>query len=122
MKDTSSIINHHSEIINLMNVSSVSSAAAADPTKGLGTKADGLEVAPGSGAGAFGRLLTQFLGDAGSQQAHAEMGVTNIAAGRADNVHNVMLAMAKADLSFHLVLEIRNRLSEAYQEIMRMQI
>jgi flagellar hook-basal body complex protein FliE len=32
------------------------------------------------------------------------------------------LAVAQADLSFRLILELRNRLSEAYQEIMRMQV
>jgi flagellar hook-basal body complex protein FliE len=98
-----------------MNVSSVSSGAAAEA-------AGHLVVPDGSGAGAFGRVLTQFLGEASSQQAQAERSVTNVATGRAENVHNVMLAMAKADLSFHLVLEIRNRLSDAYQEIMRMQV
>jgi flagellar hook-basal body complex protein FliE len=105
-----------------MNVSSVSSAAAAVPTQSVGTREERLAAPAGSGAGAFARVLTQFLNDAGSQQAHAETSVKNLAAGRADNVHNVMLAMAKADLSFHLVLEIRNRLSDAYQEIMRMQV
>jgi flagellar hook-basal body complex protein FliE len=98
-----------------MSVSSVLSAAAAE-------SAGRLAVPAGSGAGAFARVLTQFLNEASIHQAQAEKSVTNLAAGRADNVHNVMLAMAKADLSFHLVLEIRNRLSEAYQEIMRMQI
>jgi len=96
-----------------MNVSSVSSAAvSAAPSP----------APAGSGASGFARLLTQVVGDAGTQQAQAEQGVNNVAAGRADNTHNVMLSMAKADLSFHLVLEIRNRLSDAYQEIMRMQV
>ncbi len=97
-----------------MNIASVSSAAA--------QSAGRLAAPAGSGAGAFARVLTQFLNDAGSQQANAELSVKNLAAGRAENVHNVMLAMAKADLSFHLALEIRNRLSDAYQEIMRMQV
>ncbi|MGH7169599.1 MAG: flagellar hook-basal body complex protein FliE [Gemmataceae bacterium] len=78
--------------------------------------------AAGSGLGGFSRVLAQFLNDASGQQAHAEQAVQNLAAGRADNVHNVMLSMAKADLSFHLVLEMRNRISDAYQEIMRMQV
>ncbi len=98
-----------------MNVASVSSAAA------TGT-AGAVSRPPESRAGAFARLLTQFVGEAGNLQAQAEKSVTNLAAGRSDNVHNAMLVMAKADLSFHLVLEIRNRLSEAYQEIMRMQV
>jgi flagellar hook-basal body complex protein FliE len=33
-----------------------------------------------------------------------------------------MLAVSQADLSFRMILEIRNRLTEAYQEIMRMQV
>ena len=67
-------------------------------------------------------MLGQFLNDASGQQTHAEQAVQSLAAGRSENVHNVMLSMARADLSFHLVLEIRNRLSDAYQEIMRMQV
>jgi len=114
-EDIPLLSNHPPEIRNPMNVSSVASTAAAEA-------AGRLAVPAGSGASAFARVLTQFLSEASSQQAQAEKSVTNLAAGRADNVHNVMLAMAKADLSFHLVLEIRNRLSEAYQEIMRMQV
>jgi flagellar hook-basal body complex protein FliE len=76
----------------------------------------------GSGTGGFSRLLTGFLETASSQQQHAEQAIANLAAGRASNVHNVMLSMAKADLSFHLVLELRNRLTDAYREIMSMQI
>lgn len=95
-----------------MNIPSVSATTPAGASTGV----------PATSPGGFARLLTQFLGDASTQQANAEQAVSNLAAGRADNVHNVMLAMAKADLSFHLVLEIRNRLSEAYQDIMRMQV
>jgi flagellar hook-basal body complex protein FliE len=100
-----------------MNLSSIQAATA-------GSIAGNAPAAspPASPPGGFGRLLNQVLGDAGTHQAKAEQAVQNLVAGRADNVHNVMLAMAKADLSFHLVLEIRNRLSEAYQEIMRMQV
>jgi flagellar hook-basal body complex protein FliE len=98
-----------------MNISAVSPAV-------VGASAGAASTPAASGASAFARMLTQFLGDAGQQQAQAEQGIINLAAGRANNVHNVMLAMAKADLSFHLVLEIRNRLSEAYQDIMRMQV
>ena len=45
-----------------------------------------------------------------------------MATGQTDNLHQVLLQMAQADLSFHLVLEIRNRLTEAYQEIMKMNV
>lgn len=57
-----------------------------------------------------------------SQQANADQAVQDLALGRTDSVHGVMLAVAKADLSFHLFLEIRNRLTEALQQIMQMQV
>jgi flagellar hook-basal body complex protein FliE len=46
--------------------------------------------------------------------------VRDMALGQTDNLHGIMLQMAQADLTFHLILEIRNRLTEAYQEIMKM--
>jgi flagellar hook-basal body complex protein FliE len=100
-----------------MSVSPISPGTSSSATAGVSPLPS---AAPGLSG--FGRLLTQFLQDAGTQQAHAEQAVNNLVSGRANNAHNVMLSMAKADLSFHLVLEIRNRLSDAYQEIMRMQV
>ncbi len=42
--------------------------------------------------------------------------------GETDNIHDVMIAMEKAGLSFQLTLAVRNKVVEAYQEVMRMQI
>jgi flagellar hook-basal body complex protein FliE len=42
--------------------------------------------------------------------------------GETDNLHDVMIAMEKASLSFQLTLAVRNKVLEAYQEVMRMQI
>ncbi len=70
----------------------------------------------------FGKMIDHLLRDANSQQVQADQTVRQFAMGESDNLHDVMLAVAKADLSFRLVLEVRNRLVEAYQEIMRMQI
>jgi flagellar hook-basal body complex protein FliE len=70
----------------------------------------------------FTKLIDQLLNYTEGKQAGADQAVLDLAAGRTENVHNVMLAVAEADLSFRLVLEIRNRLSDAYQEIMRMQV
>ena len=72
--------------------------------------------------GNFGKIVLQVLGDANSQQQHADSMVQKLATGQVDNLHEVMLAVVKADLSLRTVLEIRNRLTEAYQEVMRMQV
>jgi flagellar hook-basal body complex protein FliE len=75
-----------------------------------------------SGQGTFSKVIDRLLGDANGQQIQADKAVEDLALGRTDNLHGVMLAVAKADLSFRLALEVRNRLTEAFQEMMRMQV
>jgi flagellar hook-basal body complex protein FliE len=75
-----------------------------------------------AGTGQFSQVISQLIDDANTQQLQSNQAVEQFAAGRTDNIHEVVLTAAKADLSFRLVLEIRNRLIESYQEIMRMQM
>lgn len=95
------------------------------PIQGIqGTAAGPTAVTPtirGTGDG-FGRLVDHFLGAASNAQHKADASIMDLATGRTDDVHQVMLATAQADLMLRLVLEMRNRLTEAYQEIMRMQV
>ena len=74
---------------------------------------------PGHG---FGKVIDHLLGQANHQQTLANQAVEDLALGRTDNLHGVMLSVARADLSFRLVLEIRNRLTEAMQDILRLQV
>ena len=66
----------------------------------------------------LGDLLT---GEANASQ-QADQAIQAMATGSADGLHTVSLAVARADLNFRLILEVRNRLTEAYQEVMRMQM
>ena len=75
----------------------------------------------GSGP-SFGGIMDRLLHNAADSHQNAEAGLRALAVGDTDNFHSVMLQMAQADLSFRLVLEVRNRLTEAYQEIMKMQV
>ncbi|MCX7773875.1 MAG: flagellar hook-basal body complex protein FliE, partial [Clostridia bacterium] len=43
-------------------------------------------------------------------------------AGRTDNIHSVMIAGQKATIALQFVMEVRNKVMDAYQEIMRMQV
>lgn len=70
----------------------------------------------------FGSLLTGIVEGANNQQVVADQAIENFATGQEDNIQNVVVSMAKADLSFRMVMEIRNQLMESYQEIMRMQV
>ena len=55
-------------------------------------------------------------------QHEASQAIDSLATGQGDNLHEVMLAVNKAELSFKFLMETRNKLVEAYQEVMRMQI
>ena len=70
----------------------------------------------------FANLLESALSGASQSRAQADAAVRDLAIGRTDSMHEVLLQVAQADLSFRLILEIRNRLMDAYQEIMKMQI
>ena len=73
-------------------------------------------------AGGFAGMLNQMI--AGNQQAYAtaDAAIADLATGKAQDLHTVTLAVAQADMSFRLILELRNRLAEAFQEVTRMQV
>jgi flagellar hook-basal body complex protein FliE len=74
------------------------------------------------GVSGFMKVIEGLLSTANAQQGTADQAVRELAMGQTDNLHGVLLEVAKADISFRMVLEIRNRLTDAFQEIMRMQI
>jgi flagellar hook-basal body complex protein FliE len=86
----------------------------------------GIGVQPGqptSVAGeSFTKLIDQMLSHVRDKQTKADLAVNDLVMGRTDNLHNVMLSVSNAEMSLRMILEIRNRLTEAYQEIMRMQV
>ena len=69
----------------------------------------------------FSDLISNVLQEANLDQQRADAALHGLATGQVDNIHSVVLSVAKADLSFRFLLELRNRLTEAYQEISRMQ-
>jgi flagellar hook-basal body complex protein FliE len=70
----------------------------------------------------FSQLVTNLLGEASQQQEHVGHEVQRLVTGETDSVHDVVLSVARADLAFQLVMEVRDQLIQSYQEIMRMQV
>lgn len=74
----------------------------------------------------FGAWLQQEIGaqlnETSRQIGDAENKLQSFAAGESGNLHDLMISLEKAKLSFELVLAVRNKALEAYQEMMRMQI
>ena len=78
-------------------------------------------IAPASSGGqTFGSLVGRFIEDTNSQQLQADQAVQNLATGRSDGIPETMFALTKADLSLRVFMEVRNKVIEAYQEVMRM--
>lgn len=75
-----------------------------------------------TGASGFGDMLTDMMKNVQSASKEADVAVQSLLTGEATDVHSVMLAVQKADISLKLALEVRNKLVEAYQEIMRMAV
>ena len=67
-------------------------------------------------------LVKGFAADVNNLQLHAGKTIDAFAAGEITDVHQVMVATQEAGLALDLLLEIRNRTMDAYQEIMRMQV
>ncbi|MBW1729674.1 MAG: flagellar hook-basal body complex protein FliE [Deltaproteobacteria bacterium] len=70
----------------------------------------------------FVDTLKRFVENVDSRIQKADYMMEAFAVGKRTDLHNVMIETEKADLSLRLLLRIRNKLVEAYQEIMRMQI
>lgn len=76
----------------------------------------------GNVTGDFGKAVQQSLENVNDQQSEANLSVVDLLSGKQQDVNSVVSEMAKADMSFKLLVGVRNKLVEAYKETMRMQI
>ncbi|BBO66757.1 flagellar hook-basal body complex protein FliE [Desulfosarcina alkanivorans] len=70
----------------------------------------------------FSDFVQRSLADVNRQMLDADESVGDLATGRNQDIHNTMIAMQKAEISFELVMQVRNKLISAYDEIRRMSI
>ncbi len=83
-----------------------------------GPKSPGIK--PSEGGPKFESMFTGFLKDVNEMQLKADESIQKMVTGEVKDVHQVMLAVGEAKTAFNLLLEIRNKTMEAYQEVMRM--
>ena len=75
----------------------------------------------GSGS-SFATVLKDSLSEVNKMQQKADAAVTALATGEKVSLHETMIAMEQADVSFRMMMQVRNKIVEAYQEILRMQV
>ena len=89
---------------------------------GAGQKpAQSLKVGETSGQ-EFKDLLMKSISEVNRMQDEAEKATTELVVGKTDNVAEVFTAVQKADLAFQTLLQIRNKLMDAYDEIKNMRV
>ena len=74
------------------------------------------------GSGGFGDILKDAISTVNELQTKSDGEIQKIMTGESKDLHSTVIAMQKADLSFQMMMQVRNKLMQAYQEIMRMPI
>jgi flagellar hook-basal body complex protein FliE len=77
---------------------------------------------PETGATAFSEILGNAIDQVNNLQAAAGEEVQKVMTGEMTDIHTAMIAVQKADVSFQMMMQVRNKLVSAYQEIMKLQV
>ena len=101
-----------------MAIGGIKSLGSIDPWAAYGVEAPGQPAAGPS----FMDQLQDALGEVQNLQTSKGELVDAMVRGEVTEVHDVMIAAKEAQLAFELLLEVRNKLLEGYQELMRMQV
>jgi flagellar hook-basal body complex protein FliE len=104
----------------------VSEGFQLQPMEGTGATAPTLAPTPalagGEAPSTWGHMVQQMVMDVNSKQQSAAQKVSDVLQGGPTPVHEAMVATEEASLSFEFVAEMRNKIVEAYQQVMQMQV
>lgn len=99
----------------VQEISSVNGLITAAPINDVNVNKTGENIG-------FKDILMDAIKNVNSLEQESEKMTEDFIAGRTDDIHSVMIAGEKASISLQFITEVRNKVMEAYQEIMRMQI
>ncbi|MGC3963593.1 MAG: flagellar hook-basal body complex protein FliE [Rhodocyclaceae bacterium] len=103
-----------------MSIESIAAIAALQGTTALG--AAQVQTTGAAATQSFSSMVSQGLNSVNSQLHASDIGLQKVAAGDAQSLHQLMIGMEEARLSFQLLMQVRNRVLEAYQDVMKMQV
>lgn len=110
----------------IMPINSLNLNPNLNPTQGINRNEDKASTPGPAGAAKVGADFGQFLNDAlqkvDNLQKEADVASVGLATGQIQDLHTAVIAMEKASLSLSLTVEVRNKVLDAYHEVMRMQI
>jgi flagellar hook-basal body complex protein FliE len=76
----------------------------------------------GASPSSFAGALEKMVNEVNQKQVAAGQAVHDLQSGQNVSLHQTMIAMEEASVSFQLMVEVRNKVLESYQELMRMQV
>jgi len=79
-------------------------------------------VSPSSSRGTFGKLLNGAINKVEQDQNLANRSIEALALNKGKEIHRVMIEIEKAEISFKLLMQVRNKIVSAYETIMRMPV
>jgi flagellar hook-basal body complex protein FliE len=79
-------------------------------------------ISTGNESKSFADMLKDAVKETNHLQKVADQKMQDLATGRTDNIPEVMIAAEKADIGLRLMVQVRNKVIDAYQEIMKMQV
>ena len=79
-------------------------------------------AAKASGGGSFLDTLKDAVGKTNQAQLAADQATRDLSTGKSSNIHQAMVAVEEADISMRLLVQMRNKVMDAYETIMRMQV
>lgn len=82
------------------------------------TPATGVDT---GGSGGFGATLKNAINKVDQLQQDSDVSTTQLVQGDRQDIHNVMIAVEKADIAFQLMMQVRNKIVNAYQEVSKLQ-
>jgi len=80
------------------------------------------ESAKEQGGASFGEVLREAITTVNDVQKQSDLAIQKLMTGETQDLHTTLIAVQKADLSFQMMMQVRNKIVQAYQEIMRMQV
>jgi flagellar hook-basal body complex protein FliE len=88
----------------------------------IGLDAQTAPAQPASGLQSIGDTFGRMFNEVNSFQLNADRKIEEFATSPTKDIHGTMIALQEADISLRLMLQIRSKLTTAYQDIMRMQL
>lgn len=96
--------------------------SALSPVGALGSPLIPQQIVPAATEHGFGSMVSHGLDEVNKQLMSSQTDLQQLAVGDVQNLHQTMVRLEETRMSFQLMMQVRGRLLEAYQEVMKMQI